>query len=388
MKEISLVTNRSYAGSMDYLPLAKALGEHLYMAYGNGLPRHATYTDEPIEKMYTPRLPRIITAGFIKYFIKLFKLPRYYAYISTVVMLDWLFARKISTDTSKIVVITPLLTRTIKKCKKMGKTIVVISENSEPLRELKRVGDDYKKYGITKKYIYGDVKWQNRVHTGLSNADYYLTISNVSHNTFNMANYDMSKFTMISKICSNFEPQMRNFEGKKKAFVTTAFHSFIKGTQRLLLAWQKAQIKNIPLLIVGQLCEDMEEFVKNYGPFENVVFVGHRSDLKTWYLDWDAVAILLSLSEGGSKVIGEMMSLGFPLIASPDATGDAVIEGVNGFIIDSDEEDKLIEKLRYLSQHWEIVEGMREACFNAGGSRTMDDWAKEVAEYTISLLNK
>ena len=387
MNEISIITNRGFANSKDYLPLAIALDDHLCMAYGSAFPRNFQYSNEPVLKMYTPRLPRIIRNYFVEPFCRLFKLPKYYGYISNVILLDWFFANKVANDKSTIVLATPLLTRTIRKCKERGKTIVVIAENSEPLRELKRVSGDYERYKVDKRYIYGDEKWQKRVSKGFSMGDYYITISNVSQNTFKMANFDMNKFTMISKICSNFQPQRRDFFGKKKAFITTAFHSFIKGTQELLIAWQKAQIKDVPLLIVGRLCEDMEEFVQKHGPFDNVVFVGHRSDLSTWYLDWDAVAILLSLSEGGSKVIGEMMSFGFPMIASPDATGDAVLEGINGFIIDPiEEEDKLVAQLKYLSENWNVVENMREACFMAGGSRTMEDWANEVAQFSISLL--
>ena len=150
MNEISVITNRTYANSKDYLPLLHALGEHLCKAYGGGFPRKYKYTNEPIDKIYAPKLPLYIRKLIVEPFCKLLKKPLYHGYITNVKLLDRLFARKIKKDKSSIVIVTPLLIRTIRKCKKAGKLIVVVAENSEPIRELERVSGDYKRFGIKK----------------------------------------------------------------------------------------------------------------------------------------------------------------------------------------------------------------------------------------------
>ena len=71
----------------------------------------------------------------------------------------------------------------------------------------------------------------------------------------------------------------------------------------------------------------MKEFIKTYGPFQNVRYVGFQGDLRSWYQDYDAVGVLMSLSEGAGRTTPEMMSFGFPMITSPDATCDIVKDG-------------------------------------------------------------
>ena len=48
--------------------------------------------------------------------------------------------------------------------------------------------------------------------------------------------------TDVSKVSSNLKKDMTTSR------ISTAFHNFIKGTHRLLLAWKAARIKNIPFL--------------------------------------------------------------------------------------------------------------------------------------------
>lgn len=385
MNEISVISNRTYGNSKDYLPLLRVLDDNLCRGYGLGFSHKFQITDEPINKMVVTNIPKY-TGVLVKPALRIIGKPKYYGYIHNVLSLDKYFRSRVPRDDSKIVLTTVLLRDTILKCKEAGKLVVVVAENSEPIRELNRVAGDYEKYGISKRYIYGDEKWQKRVNEGFRNADKLISISNASQRTFEEAGYDMDKFTLIPKNGASFKPKSDKNNGCPKAFITTAFHSFIKGTHRLLLAWKKSGIKNIPLIVVGKLCEDMQEFVEKYGPFDNVIFEGHRSDLSSWYMNWDAVGVLMSLSEGGSKVVSEMMSYGFPMLVSPDAVCDLVVDNYNGFIVDPLDEDMLVEKLRWISDNWESVNDMRVACFNSVEGKNMGDWSIEVGNYLKTLL--
>lgn len=389
MNDISIAFASSYGSrgaSQKYMPMVKKLGNKIYKCYGLGFPRGYKIIDEPIEKMVMSRIPDITSRHIVLPLSEIFMFPRYYSYLWKIRLFDIMFAKRIADDKSKILFTSPLLEKTIMRAKKNGKIVVLEAGNSEPNREHERVISEYSKYGIAHKYIYGDPIYKNICLNTFNMADYIISISQVSLKTYIDAGYDKSKFKLISLAGTNFIIQQPSIvANRKRAFISTAYHSFIKGTHRLLLAWKKANIKNVPLLIVGNLCEDMEEFIEKYGPFENVVYVGHRNDLDEWYKQYDAVGVLLSLSEGAVRVTPEMMSFGFPMITSLDASCDIVKDGKNGFIVNYDDEDKLIEKLTYFANNWNRVHELIPNVIDSVKNRSLTDYSLEVSDFLETL---
>lgn len=362
------------------------LGNRLCCGYGYGFERGHKFTNEPLGKMYLTKIPRRISAFVIKKIADLFNYPKYYVYWGCCAIFDRIVAKKVANDESKIVFVKNC-PHTIKACKAKGKVVIIEAGNSEPKREYSRITMEYDRFSIKKKYIYGDKKYLQRNIDMLQCADMIISISKVSMQTYLDAGMRADKIKLISlagcswKVDMNYRPA-----GKSKAFITTGFHNFIKGTHRLLLAWKKSEIKNIPLLVVGTLCEDMQEFIAKYGPFDNVQYLGQypHSKLKDLYGTYSACGALLSLSEGAGRVTPEMMSFGFPMIVSPDATCDLVEDGVNGYIIDPTDEAAIVARLRWFADDWKRVEAMNEAVINSVKSRTMEDYAIEVADYLLS----
>ena len=302
---------------------------------------------------------------------------------------DLLFYKKVANDESKVLYTYPMCKRSIKAAKKKGKTVVVLLANSESKREYQRVVEDYNTYHIKHRYIYGDKKYEYGLSDISSYFDRFINITEVSRKTFSEAGYDMSKSKLVLDNGTNFMHKSVDFcNGKKRAFISTAFHSFVKGTHRLLLAWKKADIKDVPLLLVGKMCEDMTEFIEKNGPFDNVVFVGHCANLKEWYEQWDAVGVIMSLSEGSGRVTPEMMSFGFPIISSEDATCDLVVDGYNGSVVDVYDENALVEKLRYYANDWEKVHELRPNVLASLGERTINDYASEIADYLVQVASE
>ena len=140
------------------------------------------------------------------------------------------------------------------------------------------------------------------------------------------------------------------------------------------------------MVIVGQLCEDMQEFIDKNGPFDNVQFMGYiRGDLADFYKRYDAVGVLMSFSEGAVRTTPELMSFGFPMIVSPDATCDIVKDGYNGFIVNSTDEDRLVERLQYFAADWNRVHSLRDNVLNSIAHRTVKDFSIEVADYLMEF---
>lgn len=392
MKKISVAFHVSFGVAsprQKYLPALNKLKNNLCNYYGYGFPRNFEFTDEPIKSMRLTKIPTRINAFIVTPLSKIFHYPKYYGYLSSVKILDLLIANKVANDSSEIVYTSPLLVRTVEKAKKKGKVVVLEAGNSEPEREYQRIHQEYELYGIKNQYIYGNQIFKNTCLKSFALADYVVTISNVSANTYKNAGYDMDKFKVISLAGTDLPIQPYELAiGKKKAFISTAFHSFIKGTHRLLDAWRKANIQNVPLIIVGRLCEDMEEYISKNGPFENIEFIGHRSDLKEWYKQYDAVGVLMSLSEGAVRVTPEMMSFGFPMLVSEDATCDLVQNGYNGYIVDCFDEDALAERLSWFAEDWTRVHEMRNNVLQSVINRSVQDFSNEVGDYLLSLLEK
>lgn len=387
MAKISICLPTVYSKSRQ-IKILQELGDSLCKSYSFGFPRGYQYNDEPRERMYLTKIPSRITWLLVSPICSLFRLPKYYAYICRCRIFDWMVADKVAHDNSRLILTTTLLPKTIEACKKAGKYVIIEAGNSETVREYQRITSEYEIFGIKHKYIYGDRKFQ-MIHAEFvrNKVDKLICISKVSMNTYLDAGISKERIELIPLTGSPWEVvKTSEVESKPKAFITTGFHNFIKGTQRLLLAWRKAGITGIPLIIVGKLCEDMKEFIQRYGPFENVIYMGHLSveQLKSLYGTYSACGVLLSLSEGAVRVTPEMMTYGFPMIVSPDATCDLVVDGVNGYVVNPLDEDAVVLKLRWFSDDWSRVETMKDVVQDTLCQRTMEDYAKDVAVFLIS----
>lgn len=387
MNEISVIISGNYGDSNKYRSMLTRLGESLCYAYGGGFARNYKFKDEPINKMRLSKIPSRTSRLIVEPFCRIVGKPRYYNYMSKVAMTDIMFSGKVAEDDSRIVFANPLLHRTVKSAKRKGKYVVVEAGNSEPRREHDRIMSEYQKFGINHRYIYGDERFRNSVLKSYELADKIITISRQSERTYIDGGCYPEKLHFIPMTGTDFPiSEKSSDDDKQKAFISTGFHSFIKGTHRLLLAWRRAKIEKIPLIIVGTLCEDMQEFIKKNGPFDNVIYAGFQNNLSKFYGKYDGVGILMSLSEGAVRTTPEMMSCGFPMITSPDATCDIVKDGVNGFIINFDDEMALAERLVFFASNWEKVARMRDEVIQSVSHRSMTDFSMELGEYLLSMV--
>ena len=80
-----------------------------------------------------------------------------------------------------------------------------------------------------------------------------------------------------------------------------------------------------------------------------------------------------------------MMSFGYPMITSSDATCDIVKNGENGFVINPLNEQEIIDKLHYFADNWNNVKNMRSNVLKSVNKRTVKDFAEDVADYVMSL---
>ena len=368
-----------------YLPMFKQMGEKLGTCYGIGFPRGYAFTDEPMDHMALTKIPTRLNRFVFSNYCKLAGKPSYYAYQWQGQLIDKMIASKLKKDDCDILFTRANMTKCIDMAKSLDKKIVVLASSSEPMRQYRRYKEEVEYYKIDSNSIYGNKEFAEIADYGYKQADRIITISNVSNKTFISGGYSQEILNTIPLTGTSFNVHEEAVKGKQKAFISTAMHSMLKGTHRLLLAWKKAGIKDIPLIIAGGLHDDMKEFIKKYGPFENVIFTGFCNDLEKYYEAYDAVGILMSFSEGAVRTTPELMSFGFPMIVSPDATCDIVEDGKTGFIIEPTDIDALADRLKWFAEDWNRVYDFRENVFEAVKHRKSSDFGIELAEYLVRV---
>ncbi len=389
-RTISIAFDGSYGERFEknaYLPMINYLGESICRCYGIGFPRGHEYTNEPLNKLVLTKIPTRMRRMIFNKYCSIKKYPDYYPYWWQGKLFDSFVANKMKNDKSYAFLTKSNMVQTIKTAKFMGKKIIILASSSEPMRQYDRYHDECKEFGITSNSIYGDEKFRDECNFGYMQADRIITISDVSTTTYLKGGYSPDILHLVPLTGTNFKIKAQGSSNRgKKAFISTAVHSMIKGTHRLLNSWKIAGIQSIPLVIVGSLSNDLKEYISKYGPYQNVIFAGFQNDLDSYYRQYDAVGILMSLSEGAGRTTPELMSHGFPMIVSPDATCDLIMDGVNGYIIDYRNEEALAERLRWFAEDWRRVWNMREIVLDTVKNRNLKDFGQDMGKYLEYLL--
>lgn len=191
-----------------YMPMIKILADSLYKCYAYEFPTTimSEIADFQGKECKVP-FPMWYARFFVNPIRKIFRLPDYYVYLYEHYMEDYLYSKKIANDRSSIIFCSVLNQKMILNAKSAGKIVVVEAGNSEPEREYQKIIREYDKFKIKKRYIYGDARYKNICKTGLDNADWIITISDVSKKTYIDAGYDMNKFKTIYLTGTDFSIQ-------------------------------------------------------------------------------------------------------------------------------------------------------------------------------------
>jgi len=125
-----------------------------------------------------------------------------------------------------------------------------------------------------------------------------------------------------------------------------------KGVHYIIQAWKELNLPNAELLLVGvDLFPDgwLKEHIEG-ATIRFVPSVPHHQ-LNSYYASAD-VFVFPSLAEGLALVQLEAMACGLPIISTPNAGAEDIVEdGINGFLIPIRNIEALKEKIQYLYTH-------------------------------------
>lgn len=111
----------------------------------------------------------------------------------------------------------------------------------------------------------------------------------------------------------------------------------------------------------GPLLSEAQAYVTSHKLGNDVHFLGSRTDVDD-ILNQNDIFCLISNYEGLPISIIEAMRAGMPIIASDvGGVNELVQDGVNGFLIPRGNISELVEKLKYILDHKELIKSMGEA---------------------------
>lgn len=381
-KKVSIAFYSSYAGKSWKAPrlerILPKLKEHLGCCYGLAYPKGYTQYNN---RMYLSKLP-IYGSLLTKKLSKLLGFPQYYSYLVGEYLVGLLYKNRVEKDKCDVVFCKPRPLSIIKSAKKTGKIVVIEASEMHPRHTEKVLKQEYKTFNIKHDSIYTNKFAIEEFEAAIEIADKLIVQGGAALRTYVENGVDLKKIKVITQAVPSVKAV--NFDDSKpRAFISTASHTFYKGTHRLLLAWKEAAINDIPLLIVGELHEDIKEFIKLFGPFENAYFLGSKN-VHELYQNYNAVGVLLSFSEGAPRAVVEYLKYGFPVIVSEAAACDYVINKHNGFIVNPYNIDEVVNKLKFFSLDYPLQ--MKLNAFETCNVRTLDDYASEVYDLLVNEL--
>jgi glycosyltransferase involved in cell wall biosynthesis len=161
-------------------------------------------------------------------------------------------------------------------------------------------------------------------------------------------------------------------------FIYAGGCSIRKGIPVLLEAWEKAQLREAELSLVGswQLAEDrlkrLPRGVKFVGP------VGPER-LRELYRESD-VFVFPSFFEGFGLVLLEAMACGLPAIASDRSAGPDILDDSCGRVVAAGDLEQLVEMLRWFGTHRNQLPEMKRAARAKAETFTWKKYRTAVSE--------
>ena len=168
--------------------------------------------------------------------------------------------------------------------------------------------------------------------------------------------------TNRQKICA--ELSLPNKENIKFVTLVANLRHDVKNQLMFLRVAQRLHEKfpdaHFMLAGEGELKNDLENLAKDFGIAENTHFIGRCTKIPE-LLFVSYVGVLTSRAEGFSNSILEYMAAKLPVVAtSVGGASEAIIEGETGFLVESNDDETMANRLTELLQNSEKAKKMGE----------------------------
>lgn len=237
-----------------------------------------------------------------------------------------------------------------KRAKKFGAIVFVENASSHPLTQKKLLEEEYAKFGLTNFQAFSN-KQLKRALAELDRADYVVVTRGFAYESFIKEGFPKEKLVPVyfGINLEKFKDFKRDKKDDKFRAIFVGQVTLRKGIQYLLQAWQELNLKDSELIVIGNICPDMEKIVKNYSTNHSIKFIGFDPDLKKHYQNSD-VFIFPTIEEGSALVNYEAMAASLPIITTHNS-GTIARNNKEGLIIPIRDVKSLKEKIMWVRTH-------------------------------------
>ena len=159
-----------------------------------------------------------------------------------------------------------------------------------------------------------------------------------------------------------------------------------KGLADLFEAMKLIKSSHVSLTILGSPSLPISFYRRIYPQFK---YLSPRSnhEVKAVMNNHD-VLVLPSIIEGRALVQQEALACGLPLIVTPNAGGEDLIEDAGtGFLIPIRTPEKIAEKIDWFGHNLNQLEGMSEYCRNKAKQYQWTDYARSIIDFCLLIRN-
>lgn len=274
----------------------------------------------------------------------------------------------------------------IEKAKDKGMKVIVDHSIAHPSFMDMQLKPEFDKYNLIFNLGTYNRFWQS-VLDDCSKADILLVNSNFVKDTFVNAGYDSNKIKVVYLgVRDDFSELKKDYKinGPIKLLFTGSF-GFRKGGEYILKAIKKMEKANIDihLTIIGGVT-GAQELLKRY-PVKNIKCTGviPQDEMKIYLSEAD-IYIFPSLCEGCAQSGMEALKAGLPVIATYES-GLPIINGKNGIIIESKNEDAIVKAIIELKENNELRQSLGKNAAYLMKDYTWDKYARNICDIYESL---
>jgi glycosyltransferase involved in cell wall biosynthesis len=155
-----------------------------------------------------------------------------------------------------------------------------------------------------------------------------------------------------------------------------------KGLADLFEAMNHLKTKAISLTVLGQPSMPMSFYRTHYAHFE---YIGPCSNKEVRsVMQKHDVLVLPSIVEGRALVQQEALSCGLPLLVTPNAGGDDLIEKEKtGFLVPIREPQALAEKIEWFGDHQAELSEMSKLCREKARAYPWTNYAQQIINFCL-----
>lgn len=218
--------------------------------------------------------------------------------------------------------------------------------------------------------------------------DYIIAISDFVKQTYIQSGYPAEKIFLAEPDIDikRFHPSQKEDDVFRVVYV--AYTTPLKGLHYLLEAWERLNLHNAELVLVGGYADIPDTLKERYDLIvarnKNIRQVGSTQSPEDYYKN-ASLMVFPSLTEGFGRVTLEAMASGIPVVTTENARG-IVEDGKTGFVVPIRDAEAIAEKIQYLYDHRDILKEMGKEARKAVENKK--PFGKAVYEIYEEILKK